>query len=86
MNPKKLIQAIWDHNLSLQERMFRLLVMIGLAGLAIGIIVGILAGENVMNVIPMMIAFFIFFGITCFSIHYIHSSICIFITHYAPMY
>ena len=70
MNPKKLIQAIWDHNLSLQERMFRLLVMIGLAGLAIGIIVGILAGENVMNVIPMMIAFFIFFGITCFSIHF----------------
>lgn len=69
MNPKKLIQAIRDHNLSLQERMLRLLVMIGLGGLAIGVIVGGVAGENMVNLIPMMIAFVILFGITFFSIH-----------------
>ena len=70
MNPKKLIQAIRDHNRGLQERMFRLLVMIGLVGLAIGIIVGVAAGENTANSIPILIAFFLFLGITSFAIHF----------------
>lgn len=70
MSPKKLIQAICDHNLSLQERLFRLIVMIGLAGLAMGILVGLLAGENKSNIIPMVVAFLILSGITYFSIRY----------------
>lgn len=70
MNPKKLIQAIRDHNRGLQERMFRLLVMIGLVGLAIGIIVGMIAGENEANTIPILLAFILFLFITCISIHF----------------
>lgn len=70
MNPKKMIQAISDPNLSLQERMFRLLVMIGLAGLAVGIIVGVVVGENKANTIPLIIAFVIFLCITYFSLRY----------------
>ena len=67
MNPKKMIQAISDPNLSLQERMFRLLVMIGLGGLAVGIIVGVVVGENKANTIPLIIAFVIFLCITYLS-------------------
>lgn len=70
MNPKKMIQAIGDHNLGLQERMFRLLLTCGLTGLAIGIVVGVAAGENGANTIPLMIAFAVFTSITYFSIHY----------------
>ena len=70
MNPKKLIQAIRDHNRGLQERMFRLLVMIGLVSLAIGIIVGMIAGENEANTIPILLAFILFLVITCISIHF----------------
>ena len=70
MGAKKMIQAISDHNRSLQERMFRLLVLIGLSGLAIGIIVGFASGENMTNVIPLVVAFLVLFCITFFSIHF----------------
>ncbi|MGN1146977.1 MAG: DegV family protein [Lachnospiraceae bacterium] len=70
MNPKKLLQSIKNHNLSLQERLFRLLVLIGLCGLAIGIIVGFAAGENRANSLPLIVAFLVFLCITYFSIHY----------------
>ena len=40
MNPKKLIRMINNPNLNLQERLFRLIMMIGLIGLAVGIIAG----------------------------------------------
>lgn len=70
MKPKKLIFSIGSHNLDLQERVFRLLVQIGLIGLAVGIIVSVAAGESIRNVIPLMIAFAVFLCITCFAIHY----------------
>lgn len=70
MNPKKLIQAIRNHNLDLQERLFRLLVLIGLTGLAIGTIGGILAGESRANIIPMIIAFVLLEGITYFALRF----------------
>ena len=70
MNPKELIRAIGDCNRSRQERMFRLLVMLGLFGLAIGIISGVVAGENINNIIVMTIAFALFFCIVCFTLHY----------------
>ena len=41
MNPKRLIQVFNNHELGLQERLFRLLVTIGLMGLAMGILVGL---------------------------------------------
>lgn len=70
MNPKKLIQAIWDCNRSRQERMYRLLVMLGLVGLAAGIIAGAVAGENVNNLIAMTLAFAFIFGTVYFTIRY----------------
>lgn len=70
MNPKKMILLIGDSNLSRQERMFRLLVMLGLLGLAAGIISGVVAGENVYNTMAMTLAFALLLGITYFTIHY----------------
>lgn len=70
MNPKKLIQAIGDCNRSRQERMFRLLVMLGLIGLAAGIISGVVAGENPYNLLAMVVAFVLILGIVYFTIRY----------------
>ena len=70
MNPNKMIQAIGDCNRSRQERMYRLLVLIGLLGLAAGVIAAFMAGENLNNVIAMIIAFVVILGIVFFTIHY----------------
>lgn len=70
MGLKKLIQKIRNPNLNLQERLFRLIMMIGLIGLAVGIIVGIIAGEALINTFILLIAFVGFAGVTYFSIHY----------------
>ncbi|MGN0141679.1 MAG: DegV family protein [Roseburia sp.] len=70
MNPKKLIQAIRDPNVKLQERLFRLLTLIGLTGLAIGILGGALAGEGKTNLIPMTLALVVFLGITYYAIRF----------------
>lgn len=70
MNLKRMLQAIMDCNRSRQERMFRLLVMIGLIGLAAGIVSGVVAGENIKNLLAMIFAFVLIFGITYFTINY----------------
>lgn len=70
MNPKKLIQAIDDSNRCRQERIYRLLVTIGLMGLAAGIISGVVAGENINNLIMMAFFFALSSGIVFFSIRY----------------
>ena len=70
MNPKKLIQVIGDCNRSRQERMYRLLVMMGLIGLAAGIVAGAVAGENIKNLIAMLLALVFILGITYFTIRY----------------
>ena len=70
MNPKKMLQAIWDHTLELPERLFRLFVLIGLNGLAAGIVVSVVSGKNKINVISLCIAFVIFSGIAWLAIHY----------------
>lgn len=70
MNPKKLIQAIRDSSRSRQERMYRLLVLIGLVGLAISIVAGGIAGENIMNMVVISVSFLIFLLITYFTIHF----------------
>lgn len=70
MNPKKLIQAILDPNRSRQERIYRLLVMIGLFGLGLSILLGTIAGENKINSVVMVLIFAIFFGIAYFTIRY----------------
>ncbi len=70
MDLKKLIRKIRNPNLSLQERLFRLIMMIGLMGLAVGIIVGIIAKEDIINTVILLIAFAGFASITYFSIRY----------------
>ena len=70
MNPKKLIQDIGNSSLSRQERMYRLLVTLGLVGLAVGIAAGAVAGENINNLLAMILALAVIFGITYFTIRY----------------
>ena len=70
MNPKKMVQDIGNPNLKLQERLFRLIMLIGLIGLAIGIIVGLISGEGIENTAALTIALVVFAGITYFSIRY----------------
>ena len=68
MDLKKIIRPIGDPDVTLQERLFRLLTLIGLTGMALAIIMGIAAGESALNNIGMALGFIIFFGITYFSI------------------
>ena len=75
MNPKKMLLAIWDHTLKLQERLFRLFVLIGLTGLAAGIAVSAVSGKDKINVLSLCAAFVIFSGIAWLAIrcHKIHT-------------
>ena len=68
MNPKKLIQAIGDCNRSRQERIFLLLVSLGLIGLAAGVVSGAVSGGNISNLIAMTVAFVLLFGIAYLTI------------------
>ena len=70
MKPKKWFKSIRDRNMELQERLFRLLVMIGLCGLAACIINGIAIGESKENLIPLIIVFFVLAVITFISLHF----------------
>ncbi|MCH5349335.1 MAG: DegV family EDD domain-containing protein [Oscillospiraceae bacterium] len=69
MHLKKFIQSIRDRSLDMQERLFRLLVMVGLCGLAAGILDSIIIGEDLLNIVLMVAAFIVFLGIFYFSIH-----------------
>ena len=69
-SPKEWFMAIGDRKLDLQERLFRLLVTIGLVGLAAAITNGIVIGEDKTNIIPLGISFFVFFAIAGFSIYF----------------
>ncbi len=70
MNPKKMLQTIRNHNQDLQERLFRLIVLIGLCGLVIKIIAGMILGENRTNIILLVIALIIFACITWFTLRF----------------
>ena len=67
MNPKRLIQVFNNHELGLQERLFRLLVTIGLMGLAMGILVGLVLGESMANTLSLLVVFALAVAITYFS-------------------
>lgn len=70
MRIKQMVQSIGDSGLGRQERLFRLLVMIGISGLAIASILGFLIGEDIGNVIVMLVALAIFSGVSYCTIHY----------------
>ena len=60
MRIRNMIKEICNPNFSLTERLFRLIMLIGLAALLIGIIVGILAGEKIENTGALLVAFLVF--------------------------
>lgn len=70
MKWKKIIEPIGDSNVTLQERLFRLLTLIGLIGMGIAVLMGIAAGESTLNNIGMVLGFLLFFGLIYFSIHF----------------
>lgn len=70
MNPKEIIRGIGDPNLGIQERLFRLIMLIGLIALAIGTIVGIITGEDIGNTVVLIVAFIGFAAITYLSVRY----------------
>ena len=70
MGLQKWFKVVRNRSLDLQECLFRLLVTLGLCGLAIAVIVGIVLGEDKRNTVPLIIGFFIFAGITFFSLHF----------------
>ena len=70
MNLKKILEPIGDSNVSLQERLFRLLTLIGLIGMGIAVLMGIAVGESTLNNIGMVLGFILFFGIIYYSIHF----------------
>ncbi len=66
MKLKKMFQSLLgDYNYSLQERLFRLITIIGLVGLALGIAVGCCSGESLTNLTAMIVAF-VLLGILVF--------------------
>lgn len=67
---KKIIDPIRDSNVTLQERLFRLLTLVGLIGMGITVILTVALGEGAVNYIGMILGFVILFCITYFSIHY----------------
>lgn len=69
-NLKNIIDPIRDSNVSLQERLFRLLTLVGLIGMGITVILTIALGEGASNYIGMILGFIILFCITYFSIHF----------------
>ncbi len=67
---KKIIQPVRDPGAGLQERLFRLITLIGLIGMVIAVLMGIAAGEQLVNNIGMAVGFLILFSIVYFSIRY----------------
>lgn len=70
MRFRKFFPEIGDSSEDISERLFKLLVLIGMVGLAAGIIVGILSGESAVNNIALAAALLIFGTITYFTIRF----------------
>ena len=67
---RKLLRMFNDPGLSLQERLFRLLMTIGLIGVFFGMISGILLGESLYSTLMLLISMGVFGVITIWSIHF----------------
>lgn len=70
MNPKTMLRAIWDHTLDMQERMFRIFVLIGIAGQAAMIAVSAISGKSIVYVLLLCIVFAFFLVIVWMAIHF----------------
>ena len=68
--PKKLFDLFNAPSLSLQERLFRLMMSIGLMAIGIGIISGLISGEDASSTLTLTAAFLIFGLITYIAIRF----------------
>lgn len=68
MNPKKLFEELKDSNMSRQERLFRVIALLGRIGLSVSIIAELLVGKNVNNIIVMIVGLVLFTGLTYYSV------------------
>lgn len=75
MNPKEIIRGIGDPNLGIQERLFRLIMLIGLIALAIGTIVGIITGEDIGNTVVLISGYSLFAA--CYYVAYAYPEMII---------
>ena len=67
---KKFFYRLNPPSLPVQERLFRLIMSVGLFALGIGIISGLVSGEDTINTLALCGAFLLLAGITYVSIHY----------------
>ena len=67
---KQLINHLNPSSLPLQERLFRMIMTVGLIGLAIGILNGVFSGEDILNTLTLCVAFVLLGGITYGSIRF----------------
>ena len=67
---KELIRSIEDRNLDMQERLFRLLVSLGLCGLAAGIVYSVLLGEDIISIGVLSVAFLFFVSMFFFALRF----------------
>lgn len=67
---KNLIRSIRNRDIDMQERLFQLLVSIGLIGLALGILDSIVLGEDLISILVLSGAFLFFLGMFWFSLRF----------------
>lgn len=67
---RKLLHVLRDTGMSLQERLFRLLMTIGLIGISVGTMIGIALGESIYSTLMLLAAIVVFAVITALSIHF----------------
>ena len=70
---EKIIQFVYRVNpkeLPVQERLFRMIMSVGLVGLALGIVNGIISGEDIANTMTLVAAFIFLAAITFLSIYF----------------
>lgn len=73
---KGLIRSVNDRNLDMQERLFRLLISIGLCGLAAGILSSIFIGEDLAGIIILSVAFLFFSVMFWLSLRFHKTQLC----------
>lgn len=61
---RKLLHVLRDTGMSLQERLFRLLMTIGLIGISVGTMIGIALGESIYSTLMLLAAIVVFAVIT----------------------
>lgn len=67
---RNLLHALSDTGMSLQERLFRLIMTIGLIGIFVGTLIGLALGESIYSTLMLLGAIAVFAVITALSIHF----------------